>query len=364
MEQLARAAVTNVVYVMEVTRYGYRTPLTKFGWTVDEPLGVLTEQGYAQHLELGKAIRQLYPHLLSSEYRPAELLLKCTNYQRSLKSLEAQLKGLYEDLSVEDVAILAEPHPNDEFLLLPHRTCPRLNWLLKRDSLNSAEYAEFLAKLQPHAATIQRLVGSDAPAVSLESAFNLGDVITSYQPRGLALPSEVDDELAALAREAYAFGHDFMIFGSAEALKLVGHSFTSELLKVAQEVIQGTTQAKFGLYMTHTITLHALLKVLGFRLPHPPAAASLFIELHREGSQYFLRLVYQGEVLVLPGCSELCPLEHFSALTQGLRYASDEEWMTQCMLTGDQKTDSSGSSSPGTGSVGSEAVGSKPHEQA
>jgi len=71
------------------------------------------------------------------------------------------------------------------------------------------------------------------------------------------------------------------------------------------------------LYSVHDTSVAALLIALGlFDDKWPDFAADLAFELYRDKDQaYFVRVLYQGEEKILPGCSSaLCPLTKFKEL--------------------------------------------------
>lgn len=328
----ATVALAEVVFVMEFARHGTRTPLKAFHWSPEEPLGELTSEGYNEHLEIGKSLRNRYPGLLSQDYKPEEIYLRSTNFTRTIASLEAQFTGLYDAPMPDDMEVYETMRTDIDFLLFPQEACSRVHWLMERDFMNSTRYFNYLSQLLPFQNAILRLTG--ITAFNHEPGYYLGDSFLSYEARGIPLP-EVDEELVKFAKHSYEFFNSAMLFGNREAMKLTAHRLTSEIIEKTQLVIQGDSKLKLAIYLTHDSTLSAFLKVLGFYNGAPDFSASLLIELHEDAGQHSLRFVYQGQVKVLADCEELCPVADFKKLTQDRRYASEYKWLKLCLSVGD-----------------------------
>jgi prostatic aicd phosphatase len=326
----ASIALAEVIFVMEFARHGTRTPLKSYHWSIEEPLGELTEEGYSEHLDIGKSLREAYPALLSEVYLPEEVYFRSTNYSRTLRSLEGQVKGLYpgiQDYSFETV------DRESDYLLMPYHACPRIEWLAERDFKNSTKYLNFLTELLPFQNQIFRLTGESS--LSHEPAFYLGDAFLSYESRGMALP-EVDLGLVEFAKKTYEFYHSSMLFGNREALKISGHRLVQEILEQTKLVISGS-KLRLAVYLTHDTALTAFLKALGFYQAPPQFSASLIIELHQLETQHFLKFIYQGQTLAFSECDELCQLDTFAMLSKDRLFASEVRWVKQCILEGDDK---------------------------
>ena len=103
----------------QLFRHGDRTPIATFptdpyreadwpnGW-VDPPpslliliptvwsrFGQLTTAGIEQHHRLGRYLRSRYGSLLNSNYTASEILVRSTDYDRTLMSAQSNLIGLY-----------------------------------------------------------------------------------------------------------------------------------------------------------------------------------------------------------------------------------------------------------------------------
>lgn len=99
---------------------------------------------------------------------------------------------------------------------------------------------------------------------------------------------------------------------------------------------EDATELRFGLFLAHDTTVLPLLCAWDvWDGAWPAYAALLAIELYEaaEGYEHYVRLVYGGEELILPGCTEpLCPLERLVELTEPWAFATDDParpcWVT------------------------------------
>lgn len=116
------------------------------------------------------------------------------------------------------------------------------------------------------------------------------------------------------------------------------------LLQNLQARAEGDSALRFALFLAHDTTVLPLLCAWDvWDGAWPSYAALLAIELYEAegGRRHYVRLVYAGQELVLPGCTEaLCPLEQLAALTEPWALAADDPrrpcWTTTTTTTGEQ----------------------------
>lgn len=90
-----------LVFALELIRHGDRTPLEEIpnsphDWK--EGFGELTQRGWYQELELGRAARKKYVmqyHLLPANYNPRLVYVRSTDTKRTIASANSFLLGLY-----------------------------------------------------------------------------------------------------------------------------------------------------------------------------------------------------------------------------------------------------------------------------
>ena len=80
--------------VVEVFRHGARGPIYGANDVWGNYVGQLTPVGMRMHYLLGVALKDKYPHLLG-KYDPAKIIIRSTNYNRTIMSAYSQLYGIY-----------------------------------------------------------------------------------------------------------------------------------------------------------------------------------------------------------------------------------------------------------------------------
>src|SRR3990167_2889333 len=94
-------ATEHLIFAADLIRHGDRTPVDEVPaaphvWK--EGLGELTAEGMNQEFQLGVALRKRYveqTHLLPPQYDVKTLMVRSTDFNRTLMSAESLLYGLY-----------------------------------------------------------------------------------------------------------------------------------------------------------------------------------------------------------------------------------------------------------------------------
>uniref|UniRef100_A0A8C6XKC7 Testicular acid phosphatase n=1 Tax=Naja naja TaxID=35670 RepID=A0A8C6XKC7_NAJNA len=89
------------IFLSQVYRHGDRSPLSTYPTDPHKaaawPHGFqqLSEVGILQQKALGKFLRERYAGFLSPSYKPQEIYVRSTDYDRTIMSAQANLMGLY-----------------------------------------------------------------------------------------------------------------------------------------------------------------------------------------------------------------------------------------------------------------------------
>lgn len=169
--------------------------------------------------------------------------------------------------------------------------------------------------------------------ISRNSGLNVTRFIDVYQlyfglstesEYGFALPSWTNavwpDAITNLAIKEY-----FVSMATTDMRRMAAGYLLKKIVEDAKKKIGDGNPLgrKIHLYSAHENNVAELLISLGVFKPHVPNyGAYAVIELHKINDQYKIKIIYENyngygpEVLKMPGCDTLCPLERFVSLIQ------------------------------------------------
>ncbi|XP_013924156.1 PREDICTED: prostatic acid phosphatase-like [Thamnophis sirtalis] len=132
---------------VQLYRHGDRSPLSTFpkntikddAWP--QGYGQLTKIGIQQAYNLGKWLKDRYKNFLISGYKPKEIYVRSTDYDRTLMSAEGVLAGLFPPLKEEEwnpdihwqpIPVHTVPLSEEKLLIYPIYKCPEFKRLLQQ----------------------------------------------------------------------------------------------------------------------------------------------------------------------------------------------------------------------------------------
>ncbi|KAL7977374.1 hypothetical protein Chor_009323 [Crotalus horridus] len=273
------------LFLSQVYRHGDRSPLSTYPTDPHKaaawPHGFqqLSEVGVLQQKALGQFLRERYAGFLSPSYKPQEIYVRSTDYDRTIMSAQANLMGLYPNSHPEipwkPVPIHTVPTKYDKLLKPPTRSCQRYQQLME-ETINLPSYQAKLRewKVPPSNRFSQ-------PSTSILGLL-LGAILSNFS-------------------------------------KMVCQDLPLKMI----------------MYSAHDSTLIALQAALGVYSGRPPPYAACHgFEFYQEGNNSFsVAMFYRNRsdqrphILPLPGCPTPCPLPLFIHLT---RTAVPEDWDAEC----------------------------------
>lgn len=310
-----------VVLVVEVCRHGSRSPLQMFPWDEDgrweSGPGQLTDAGWLQHSQLGSKMRQRYAvddPLLSASFDSTQVYIRSTDYNRTIRSAESQVQGLYPELTIPAISELMHVIPGaDDFMLRADKACSLLSQHFEA-VYYSPETVSLMLRNSDLLQTTSEMLGSDPMQASLLFSKVVDNLICN-QFAGNPLPPQATEtymqKAVALFNELFALPYQ-----SDENARLYSSAFFLELSELLQGVENQSEPSKFRLYSAHDTTVAGILAGLQvYDHLQPPFASSLIFEVSAPvNSEYQVRVEYNDQTMAIPGCADPCSVSVFLAL--------------------------------------------------
>lgn len=329
-----------------VYRHGDRTPTSLYPNDLNHPedfpegLGHITHRGKNDQYNLGRYLRTRYEDFLS--YDPNEMRARSSGRDRCLESIQTNLAGLYPprgkkvwNNQVDWQPVPVQTMPVDlDGRLYEDAICPRAEEVLE-EIHRSPEGQEVLNRNANLMRTLEDLSGKRMK--DWVSVRDLLDTLTIERSRGLKIPE-------------WAFGlwHNMTEFAkyttilnykSPEYNKFRAGLLIKDILKHADEVVNGDSKVKLYMYASHDVAIAALTSAFGvFNQLAVPSSTAVITELHEDSSSgdYYIQMLFKNETtrkpykLQIEGCgSYRCPLNTFGDIA---RPYVPSDWRHECGL--------------------------------
>lgn len=312
----AGMAEEQMVFAVDVIRHGDRAPIEAIPsapWTENLPLGHLSPLGMQQEFHLGEQFRERYInkfHLLPEHYAPETMYVRSSDIDRTLMSAECVLLGLYPigtGPSVEGKSALPSAYqpipihtkPRNEDSLLVMDFNPKLSSTIEQYVHTTKEWKQKVDNLQPKFKRWNELTGGKID--TLRGVGGLGDALYIYKLHNVPIPKGLSDEDVKEIEDETEW-----IFAACFKPHEIGDLTSHELLKVICDYFQSATQEKskmrYVLFSAHDTTIAGMMSIL--RQPvdrRPPYSSDLNLTLFKDGSQYKVRIAFNGKPVDAPG---------------------------------------------------------------
>ncbi|XP_070586462.1 LOW QUALITY PROTEIN: testicular acid phosphatase homolog [Erythrolamprus reginae] len=333
-------------FVTLVYRHGDRSPLSTYPTDPHKaaawPHGFqqLSEVGILQQKALGKFLREKYAGFLSPSYKPQEIYIRSTDYDRTIMSAQANLMGLYPNSHPEipwkPIPIHTVPTKFDKLLKPPTRTCQRYQQLME-ETINLPSYQARLGQWKGFMEKMANYTGLKSEQLSLRGLWKVHDTLFCQKTHNMTLPSWATPRVLSTLSEIEVFNIEAHVgmHAAQEKARFIGGLLLGAILSNFSKIVCQDLPLKMIMYSAHDSTLIALQAALGVYNGHPPPYAACHgFEFYQEGNNSFSvamfyrnRSDHRPHILPLPGCSTPCPLPLFIHLT---RTAIPEDWDAEC----------------------------------
>lgn len=363
-------------------------------------LGQLTDIGKRTMQSIGENLRKVYLDKL--ELLPKDpitgkanysdhVYVRSTDYARTIESVQYLLSGLNSgySLSFDDKAFKIHIREAQYETMYPHPACKRLNALTKE--FREANYlllkptvTKIMSDLQPIFPEIPTTSKfKESPMLLLHAIY---DGAISAKAHGLEVPALISDKYLRMMEDITVrmWWTAFAATPFTNSLSL--GRFLPELYGKMKSVVDGESDLKMAIFSGHDSTIAPLLFAFhAFDGKYPKFASLINIELFEDkekrneetiaksdeivksknSASHFVRVLYNGEPLILPHCAKqgnhykgklegikdnkyFCTLDAFadivntygSGFTKKEVKAGDWDWyQKQCKIDGDIKSD-------------------------
>ncbi|KAJ8664792.1 hypothetical protein QAD02_006454 [Eretmocerus hayati] len=300
-----------------VFRHGDRTPTPTemypndpyYKYNFPGGLGVLTDNGRARALNLGKSLREEYDIFLDSfVYSEKTVIARSTDSNRTKETLRIMLKGLYPLQNTQDLPVTVVPNGHDS-VLRPRET-PEYK-KLSQELKNNPEIEEKIQKFENYMSNLTRITGKEI--TTPDDLSQLYHILKAESMMGLALPEWTKSEFpTGKLRDGALLYYDLYSF-TLPLRKFNGGKLVRELVEKFESVKTGVSEGRVLLYSAHEDILVGLLKNLNIYEPHvPDYTNALILEFHETEDQHFIKIYYYNGLSKLfalkkiPRCDELC----------------------------------------------------------
>jgi len=162
---------------------------------------------------------------------------------------------------------------------------------------------------------------------------SLYGAIESRVANGIPYPPGVDDKIYQQIADIAVWEME-TLYASKNACKLGIGLFIQEIYGRMVDNINNKPLPKWILYSAHDTTIAWILSAFDLYAGTgwPPYAAHIVFELMEDkDGNFYVRMLYQDQPLVIPGChSQLCDFDTFTSLAQEV---IPENWYAECGLT-------------------------------
>ncbi|XP_058793286.1 venom acid phosphatase Acph-1-like [Phymastichus coffea] len=340
-----------------VFRHGDRTPVLHAIFPTDPyhnssfyPYGHggLTNDGKYRIYKFGEFLRRRYKDFLGDVYLPNLIYVRSTDVDRTKMSAQLVLAALFppsdlqkwhDTLDWQPIPITYYPKPLDVILAVTSQSSylridePTINslslsFIRAKKRVSKTEYIRNRLKhFEAFISQLEKLTG-----MKIKETYDVTkiyDTLYCEWKMNLTLPSWTNEIFPnGKLLDAALIDYELMTYDQNMTYDLVGklaEKIREDILAVTntRETIE---RKKLYLYSGHEVNVvGALMSLQIYDRDHIPTYGSaVIIELLKENDKYYVKVLYykgnssKVEEMALPGCSILCPLEHYLTLVYDL----------------------------------------------
>jgi lysosomal acid phosphatase len=316
-----------LIFAVDIIRHGDRSPIidipkSPYAWP--QALGELSQEGMRQEYQLGKMKRIQYVekyHLLPENYLSTAMLVRSTDYNRTLMSAQAFLLGLYPltQNTVTDAALPANYQPvpihtvseREENLL--SNTYNKVDALLVKYFYSQKSWSAKQKQIDAQIQQWRNITGLKLKTPN--SIIALGDHLYVRKLHHIDMPRGVTpqmaDDMIVLGR--WLFLAEYQTYAVSRGLS------QNLLTLIAEKFARASahkTMLKYILFSAHDGTILGVLSALHHPQADTPEYASdlNFLLFKNSSGNFYVRVLYNNKPMTLPACAKDCPLDTFNKI--------------------------------------------------
>ena len=292
-------------------------------------IGHLTPQGVAQHLQLGRILKDLYftdLKLLAHPWELDEILVYSTKYRRTFQSA---LAFLYAFLPKFDTTNLRMREAKGINFCDDNCDCEKLSHYVQKHDQERKEYRKSHPGVMELVRNLSPIIKPSESSNDITNPLVMIDGLLTYACHGSKLPCNKGkciayDNLSSLISYEEWESKQKRTSSQRKGTKLKAYGLLRNMLDM-MDGMMGDGKPRVVIYAGHDKTLNLILGSLGLSSHQPPYYASRIIfELYFNSSSravtsdyrenYYFRIVYNGKDLTkyLPFCNAKVVKQLFS----------------------------------------------------
>jgi len=316
-------AEEKLIFAVDLVRHGDRTPtyqIPKSYILWKEGLGELTAQGINHEIQLGEQLRKNYInryHLLPKIYDPNSIYVRSTNFNRTIKSADSLLLGLYpinvRPLLNQKIPICAVPNAEDNLLVVkPNRN---IFSLINRYVATHKDWKEKTINLQDQLKYWSKETG--LPLNNFQQLDRLADNLYVRKLNHISLPKGIssrDADKIILLSESEIISE----FKLKDVTHPMGREFLKTVSNYLEQAIQHKTSLKYVLLSGHDSSIMSVMNTLESPLEKIPGYASdLNFSLFESNKKYYVKVSFNNKPVNIPACGgSTCTISQFNDVGQ------------------------------------------------
>ena len=357
---------SNLKMVVNAHRHGIRNPSVIFPylptWIDPSAINELTSAGIRQEYLAGKYVRLLYSSFIPDTYDPAKILIRSTNTNRTIQSAYCQSYGLFSyseqvhgtqtitsrppvinDLSeIENIlgsnitannfipSVIKVATTTYDTLLAPDWGVCEYYYKIQNQVYQTDEWNNLMTTFKnDYLPIIADMFSFDKNIVGNDSYINLLDsLICAHYNSYITLNSELIESFkniyGLLTSTKYvgppSMNYTLAKIGSSNVLNDIVEKFDRKVRDPSYELVY----VEYSFHDTNIMYILYTLKLIPFGA-YIPFASNIFFELSAGGSDYNVKVIFNGEKLMD------MPFEEFKEKVRSSVY-SVKQWNKLCGL--------------------------------